>query len=169
MTGHTVCSYFVLVVSRSIIGVVACLGVAGLADTIPGCIVLIKGKVIRSLLKNRKVQGTVNILCFLPYQAQVRGFYVSVGIGGCIYPMRIMAGPTIYDSIPSIDEVIADIAHGFRLGACTVAFFTFSLLLFTMGYLNYKDITLDEIIVAIPAADRIAGVMGRGLCFNTRG
>jgi hypothetical protein len=168
MTGHTVCSYFVLVVSRGIIGVVACLGVAGLADTIPGFTVLIEGKVIRSLLKDSKVQRTVNMLWFFPYKAQVGGLCTGVGIGGCIYTVRIMAGPTIYDSIPTIDKVVADIGHGFRLTPCTVALLTFSLLLFTTGNFDYKDTTLNQVVVAVTAADCITGVVGGSLSWGTR-
>jgi hypothetical protein len=158
-----------LVVSRGIIGVVACLAVAGLADTIPGFTVLIKGEVIRPLLKDSKVQRTVNMLWFLPYQAQIFGLCTGVGIGGCIYPVRIMAGSAIYDSIPTIDKVITHIGHGFRLAACTVALLTFSLLLFTTGNFNDKDTTLNQVIVAVTAADCIAGVMGGSLSGNTRG
>jgi hypothetical protein len=55
MAGHTVTADLVLVVSRGIIGVVTCLGMAGLADTIPRCVVIIKGEVCRSLLEDRKV------------------------------------------------------------------------------------------------------------------
>jgi hypothetical protein len=156
MTGYTVCTYFVLVVNRGIIGVVACLGMTGLADTTPGFTVLIKGKVIRSLLKKGKVQSTVNMFWFLSYQAQVFSLYTGVGINGCIYPMRIMAGSTVNDIISSINQVIGYIGHGFRLAACTVTFFTFSFLFLTTGYFNYKDTTLNEVVMAITTTNCIA-------------
>ena len=153
MAGYTVTADLVLVVNRGIIGVVTCLGVASLADTIPGCIVLIEGKVIRSLLEDSKVQRPVNMLWFLPYQAQVGGFNSGVRISGCIYTVRVMAGPTIYDSIPTIDKVIPHIGHGCRLAACTVALFTLSLLLFTAGNFDYKDTTLNQVIMTVTATD----------------
>ena len=81
MAGHTLCSYFLLVVSGGIIGVVTFLGVSGLTDSIPGFAVFIKGKVIRSLLKDREVQCTINMPCFFPYQVQVGCLYAGVRIG----------------------------------------------------------------------------------------
>jgi hypothetical protein len=91
MAGYTITTCFVLMVSSGIIGVVICLGVAGLTNAIPRFIVLIKGKVIRSLLKNCGVQCTFNMPCFFPYETQVGSLYTGVGIGGSIYAVRIMA------------------------------------------------------------------------------
>jgi hypothetical protein len=67
-----------------------------------------------------------------------------------------MAGPTINDNVSSINQMIADITHDFRLAACTVAFFTFSFLLLTPGDFDYKDTVLNQVVMAVPTTDCIA-------------
>jgi hypothetical protein len=94
--------------------------VAGLTDAVPGLIILRKGKVCRTLLENRKVKSTINVLCFFPDEAQVKCFYTSVGICGHIWSVRVMTGPAINDTV-SVDHVIANTAHAFCLPAGTVA------------------------------------------------
>ena len=63
MAGCTVSIYLMLVVSSAIVGVVGGPGVAGLADSIPGFTLLIKGEVVRPLLENGKVKATFNMPC----------------------------------------------------------------------------------------------------------
>ena len=67
-----------------------------------------------------------------------------------------MAGPTINDNVPAIDQVIGNITHGFCLASCTVAFFTFSFLLLTPGDFDYKDTVLNQVVMAVPTTDCIA-------------
>ncbi len=69
MTGCAVFSDLVVMISSIIVCVVIRRGVAGLADAVPGCTIAIESKVVRALLEDRKVKGTVNVPCFFPDEA----------------------------------------------------------------------------------------------------
>jgi hypothetical protein len=133
-------------------------GVAGLADAVPRFIILSKGEVCRTLLENRKVKGTVNVPCFFPDEAQVKCFYISVGICGHIWSVRVMTGPAINNTV-SVNYVIANTAHAFCLPAGTVAALAYGLLLFPPGNINTQHAVLKCEFVAVGTVNSIARVM----------
>ena len=100
------------VVASIIICVVVRFRMAGLADSVPWLIFIIKGKVSWPLLKNRKVKSTLNVPRCAPYEAQVSGFYIRVWVCGCFRTVGIVTGPAINDSGTAVHQVVAHIAHG---------------------------------------------------------
>jgi hypothetical protein len=169
VAGGALVSNLVIVVSGAVVGVMAGLGVAGLADAIPGLIVLVKSEMCGALLENGRVKGTRHMQWLASYKFQVCCFYTGVGINRDVRMMRIMTGTTINDSVAAIYQVIAHRTHSGGLPGRVVTVLAGGLLCLAPGHDNLKYAILNGITVAVAAAYRVARIMRRSLRHKHRG
>jgi hypothetical protein len=90
MASGTVCPDLMGMVGRSVVGMMAGQGMAGLAYSVPGRITFIEGKIVRPLLENREVKSTFNVPWLTPDELKVDCLYPGVGVYNRVRPVRVV-------------------------------------------------------------------------------